>query len=196
MNLKDSKTKTNLMRAFAGESQARNRYDIAADVAKKNGLYVIESVFKYTAAQEKAHGKVFYDFLVSSSGENILIDDGAYPIDIFEKVEDYLKAANHNELEEHDVVYKSFSDVAKEEGFDHISKVFHNIGEVEKVHADRFNDYYTKITNNTLFKRTEATEWMCTNCGFIFEGNEAPMACPVCTYPRGYFMEVPNNMPQ
>ncbi|NLK95988.1 MAG: rubrerythrin family protein [Clostridiales bacterium] len=196
MELKDSKTKINLMRAFAGESQARNRYDMAASYAKKEGFQVIESVFKYTACQEKAHAKVFYDFLRCSSGENIQIDDAAYPIDIYDSVEKYLKAANHNEMEEHDVVYKSFSDIAKEEGFDRIAVTFQNIAKVEKIHGNRFEEYYIKLTNNTLFNSEEEAQWMCTNCGYIFEGKAVPLVCPVCAYPRGYFMAVENNMPK
>jgi rubrerythrin len=187
MDLKDSKTKENLLKAFAGESQARNRYNIAAAQAKKDGLYVIQSVFDYTANQEKEHAEVFYNQLKAFSSENIHID-GTYPIDNYNSTLELLKSANHNELEEHDVVYKSFSDVANEEGLTAIATIFSNIASIEKVHADRFNKYYKDLKEGTLFKKDQSIQWMCTNCGFIYEGKEAPKFCPVCEHPQGYFL--------
>lgn len=187
MELKDSKTKENLLKSFAGESQARNRYNIAAAQAKKEGLYVIQSVFDYTANQEKEHAEVFYNQLKAFSGENIHID-GTYPIDNYNSTLQLLKSANHNELEEYDVVYKSFADVANEEGFTVISKIFSNIAAIEKIHADRFNSYVKDLEEGTLFKKDQEVQWFCTNCGFIYEGKEAPKNCPVCDHPQGYFM--------
>lgn len=187
MELKDSKTKENLLKSFAGESQARNRYNIASAQAKKDGLYVIQSVFDYTANQEKEHAEVFYNQLKEFSGENIHID-GTYPIDNYNSTLQLLKSANHNELEEYDVVYKSFADVANEEGFTVISKIFSNIASIEKIHADRFNSYVKDLEEGTLFKKDQEVQWFCTNCGFIYEGKEAPKNCPVCDHPQGYFM--------
>lgn len=187
MELKDSKTKENLLKSFAGESQARNRYNIASAQAKKDGLYVIQSVFDYTANQEKEHAEVFYNQLKEFSGENIHID-GTYPIDNYNSTLQLLKSANHNELEEYDVVYKSFADVANEEGFTVISKIFSNIAAIEKTHADRFNSYVKDLEEGTLFKKDQEVQWFCTNCGFIYEGKEAPKNCPVCDHPQGYFM--------
>ena len=187
MDLKDSKTKENLLKAFAGESQARNRYNIAATQAKKDGLYVIQSVFDYTANQEKEHAEVFFNQLKTFSGENIHID-GTYPIDNYNSTLELLKSANHNELEESDVVYKSFSDVAKEEGFTVISTIFSNIASVEKIHADRFNKYAKELEEGSSFKKDQNIQWFCTNCGFIYEGKEAPKNCPVCEHPQGYFL--------
>ena len=187
MDLKDSRTKENLLKAFAGESQARNRYNIAAAQAKKDGLYVIQSVFDYTANQEKEHAEVFFNQLKTFSGENIHID-GTYPIDNYNSTLELLKSANHNELEESDVVYKSFSDVAKEEGFTVISKIFSNIATIEKIHADRFNKYAKELEEGSSFKRDQNIQWFCTNCGFIYEGKEAPKNCPVCEHPQGYFL--------
>ncbi|EKQ56997.1 MULTISPECIES: rubrerythrin [unclassified Clostridium] len=186
MLLKDSKTKKNLLKSFAGESQARNRYNIAASQAKKDGLYVIQSVFNYTANQEKEHAEVFYKQLKEFAGENIHID-GDYPIDNYESTLKLLKAANHNELEEYDVVYKSFSDVAMEEGFTVISKIFSNIASIEKIHADRFEKYAKELEEGTIYKKDESVQWFCTNCGYIYEGKEAPKVCPVCEHPQGYF---------
>lgn len=193
MSLKDSKTRENLMRAFAGESQARNRYDMASSVAKKEGLYIIESVFKYTANQEKAHSKVFFDMLRASTGENITIE-GSYPVEIYDKTLEHLKRAQHNELEEWGDVYKNFSEVAKEEGFQAISTAFSNIATIEKNHADRFSKYATDLGNGTLFNKQTEIQWICTNCGFIYEGKDAPTNCPVCSHPKGYFMEVQGQL--
>jgi len=186
MQLKDSKTKENLLKSFAGESQARNRYNIAAAQAKKDGLYVIQSVFDYTSNQEKEHAEVFYKQLKEFAGEKIYID-GDYPIDYYDSTLKLLKAANHNELEEYDVVYKSFADVAQEEGFTLISKIFSNIATIEKIHADRFNKYAQQLEDGSLFRKDESAQWFCTNCGYIHEGKEAPKICPVCEHPQGYF---------
>ena len=193
MDLKDSKTRENLMRAFAGESQARNRYDIASSVAKKEGLYVIEAVFKYTANQEKAHAKVFFDMLRASTGENINIE-GSYPVEIYDKTLEHLKHAEHNELEEWGDVYKNFSEVAKGEGFQAIATAFSNIATIEKNHADRFSKYATDLGNGTLFTKQTEIQWICTNCGFIYEGKDAPTNCPACFHPKGYFMEVQGQL--
>lgn len=187
MELRDSKTKVNLLRSFAGESQARNRYNIAGAQAKKEGLYVIKAVFDYTANQEKEHAEVFYNQLKAFSGENILID-GTYPIDNYNSTLQLLKSANHNELQEFEVDYKGFADVAKQEGFTTISTLFTNIASVEKIHADRFNKYVKELEAGSLFKKDQNVQWFCTNCGFIYEGKEAPKACPVCEHPQGYFM--------
>lgn len=187
MDLKDSKTKANLLKSFAGESQARNRYNFAAVQAKKEGLFVLQSVFDYTANQEKEHAEVFYNQLKEFSSENIHIE-GTYPIDNYNSTLELLKSANHNELEEFNVVYKSFSDVAKEEGFTTIASLFTNIAAIEKTHADRFDKYAKELQEGNLFKRNQDVQWMCTNCGFIYEGIEAPMICPVCEHPKGYFL--------
>lgn len=187
MDLKDSKTKVNLMRSFAGESQARNRYYYAAEVAKQERLYIIKDLFEYTADQEEAHGKVFYDFLKGCNGENISMD-AAYPVDNYQKTLDNLKSAQHNELEEWDQIYKEFGKIAKEEGFAAISTAFDNIASIEKIHSDRFGKYVSELSGGMLFKKDTEIQWMCTNCGFIYEGKEAPKACPVCQHPQGYFM--------
>ena len=133
----ESKTKENLMRAFAGESQTRNRYTFAASHAKKNGLYVISAIFAFTASQEKEHAEIFYNHLKEMAGESIFID-GGYPVDISEDMCTLLEMAQHNEYEEHDDVYKSFGEKAKEEGFSRIAASFMIIAEIEKTHGDRF----------------------------------------------------------
>ncbi|SFD11664.1 rubrerythrin [Clostridium uliginosum] len=187
MELKDSQTKKNLLRSFAGESQARNRYDIAASTAKNEGIYVVEALFKYTANQEKEHAEVFYGQLKQSSGENIEICAG-YPVDTYTTTLDLLKVAKHNEFEEFNDVYSEFAKVAKEEGFLAVSKIFENIGSIERIHATRFERFEKELEEGSLFKKEEETQWMCTNCGFIYEGKEAPKDCPACQHPQGYFI--------
>lgn len=189
MDFKNSKTKENLMRAFAGESQARNRYIISAHEAKKNNLYVIEAVFEFTAKQEEAHAKAYYDCLQDIGGENISID-GNYPVDIYKNTVDMLKAAAHNEMQEYEYDYKGFGDTAKEEGFAKISNLFYNIAEIEKTHSERFSKYANLLENDKLFINDIETEWMCLNCGYIYTGKKALEVCPVCKHNKGYFIRV------
>lgn len=187
MNLKGSKTYENLMRAFAGESQARNRYNIASSAAKKEGFQVVGAVFDYTADQERAHAKVFYQKLKGFEGDNINIS-GAYPVDLYDDTVKALRAAQHNELEEWDEVYKSFGKIAREEGFTEIAQVFEGIAKIEKTHADRFGRLADEIENGIIFRREEEIPWMCTVCGNIHVGKEAPKVCNVCLHPQGFFM--------
>ncbi len=187
MDFKNSETKDNLMRAFAGESQARNRYTFAAGQAKKENLYVVSAVFRYTAEQEKEHAEIFYNHLKELSGENIHID-GSYPVDLADDVAKLLRMAQHNEYEEHDSVYKAFGDKAKEEGFLHVASSFHKIAEIEKIHGDRFGHLAELLEQNKLFVSNVKTAWMCLNCGFVFEGEKVPEKCPVCEHDRGYFI--------
>lgn len=189
VDFKDSQTKENLMRAFAGESQARNRYTFAADVAKKQGYPMIEQTFKFTADQEKAHAEVFYNHLKELSGQTIFID-GGYPVDVYDDVIAALKSASHNEYEEWEDVYQNFAEVAKQEGFLKVAQDFKNIAEVEKVHGDRFANMVKGLEDNTLYHDTKQAKWMCLNCGFIYEGTEVPQKCPVCDYERGYFIRL------
>lgn len=188
-DLKNSETMKNLMRAFAGESQSRNRYTFAAGTAKKEGLPVVEAVFKFTADQEKEHAEVFYKLLKELTGASIRVD-GSYPVDTHEKTIDLLRAANHNEMEEHDVVYRAFGDKALEEGFKHIGDTFHRIAGIEKIHADRFAMLAKYMEENKLFVSDVSTGWMCLNCGYVFEGTQAPGRCPVCEYEQGYFIRL------
>lgn len=182
-----SVTKDNLMRAFAGESQARNRYTFAASQAKKNGLYVISAVFAFTASQEKEHAEIFYNHLRELTGETIHID-GGYPVDISEDVSDLLSRAQHNEYEEHDPVYKSFGDTARQEGFERIAASFLQIAEIEKTHGDRFGQYAGLLREGKLFVSDVEEEWMCLNCGYVFRGKKTPLVCPVCSHDQGYFI--------
>lgn len=187
--LKNSETAKNLMRAFAGESQARNRYTFAAGVSKKKNLPVLEAVFTFTANQEKEHAEIFYGYLQDMAGEVIEID-GSYPVNLSQNPLDLLKAAKHNEFEEHDVVYKDFGDAAIKEGFDIIGETFHRIAEIEKIHGERFGLFADLLEKNQLFVSEVETGWMCLNCGYVHHGTSAPPACPVCKHEQGYFIRL------
>ena len=185
--LKESKTKENLMKAFAGESQARNRYTFAAEKAREQSLYSIADVFEFTAEQERAHAERYYELLRELSGENIEIC-GGFPVDQSEDIVTLLKAAKHNEFEEYEDVYQNFGDIAKEEGFMEIASTFYQIAEVEKTHGERFACVAGMLEEGTYFESARETSWMCTNCGYIHTGNRAPSICPVCRHARGYFI--------
>ena len=159
MEFLKSNTKDNLMRAFAGESQARNRYTFAASQASKSGLQVISAIFAFTASQEKEHAEIFYNHLQEMAGNTIFID-GGYPVNISDNVADLLAKAQHNEYEEHDSVYKSFGETARQEGFDQIASSFLQIAEIEKVHGDRFGRYAQLIREGKLFVSDVEEEWM------------------------------------
>lgn len=186
-NLKNSRTKENLMRAFAGESQARNRYTFAARLAEEKGLYAISQIFLFTADQERAHAARFYELLGDLTGETIEIQ-GGYPIDDNADVINALLAAEHNEMEEYQNVYQEFGDVAKEEGFLEVASAFYQIAEVEKIHGERFRKLAELLKNGTYFENAEEEQWMCLNCGHIHSGKRVPQVCPVCRYEKGYFI--------
>lgn len=187
VNFKESETKDNLMRAFAGESQARNRYTFAASQAKKENLYVVGAVFEYTANQEKEHAEIFYKHLEELAGETIHVD-GGYPVDLANDVAKLLRMAQHNEYEEHDPIYKAFGDKALEEGFPKVASSFHKIAEIEKLHGDRFGRLAELLEERKLFVSDVKVKWMCLNCGYVFEGAQAPQQCPVCEHEQGYFI--------
>lgn len=189
IDFKVSKTRVNLMRAFAGESQARNRYTIAADAAKKQGLYSVSQVFLFTADQERAHAERYYDLLKNLSGTTIDIS-GGYPVDHFDNVVELLKKAEHNELEEADDVYQAFGNEAKAEGFTEAAATFFQIAEVEAIHARRFGKLAELLEQNKYFESDSSGKWMCMNCGHIQAGKMVPAVCPVCRYEQGYFIPV------
>ena len=189
MDFKNSLTKDNLMRAFAGESQARNRYTLAAAQARKENLYVIEALFNYTAGQEKEHAEIFYGHLKEMAGETIKID-GSYPVDIASTTAELLRMAQHNEYEEHDPIYKAFAETAKAEGFPRIAASFGMIAEIEKLHGNRFGRFADFLEANKLFVSDVKASWICLNCGHVYNGTEAPNMCPVCSHDRGYFMRI------
>ena len=175
------------MRAFAGESQARNRYTVAAERAEEEGMLTIADVFLYTADQERAHAERFYELLKGLSGETVHID-GSYPIDQQDSLEGLLRAAEHNEHEEYADVYQAFGDTAKEEGFHEAASAFYQIAEIEHIHEKRFGELAEMLETNTYYNSDNVSKWMCTNCGYIHEGQLAPKVCPVCRHEQGYFI--------
>ena len=187
MDFKTSETKINLMRAFAGESMARNRYNMATSAANSEGNYVVGRIFKFTAKQEQAHATVFYNFLKDVNDTDFEIS-ASYPVNVYTKTEDLLKAAVHNEYEEYNVAYKNFADIAKSEGFNEIANAFTMISEIEKIHAQRFEELLNLMQSGKLYKCDTNTIWVCTNCGHIHEGPTAPVVCPVCSHAQGYFV--------
>lgn len=189
-NFKTSKTKENLMKAFAGESQARNRYTFAAKQAREQGLYAVGHVFEFTAEQERAHAERFYELLSSMSGETIQICAG-YPVDKKATVIELLESSKHNEFEEADDIYISFGNVAKEEGYLEVASAFFQIAEIEKLHGGRFGKLAKLLSENEYFEKTEENGlWMCLNCGNIHTGKKVPKNCPVCRYEKGYYIPV------
>lgn len=189
VDFKTSQTKDNLMRAFAGESQARNRYTFAAGIAVKQKQHMIADVFLFTANQEKEHAEIFYNHLQQLAGETIFID-GGYPIDLSEDVISLLKSAHHNEYEEYQDVYQNFSEIAKQEGFLKVAQDFKNIADIEKTHGDRFLEIAALLEKNQLYVSNVTCRWMCLNCGFIYEGTAVPERCPVCDHDQGYFIRI------
>ncbi len=189
MDLAHSETKINLMRAFAGESMARNRYTFAASVAREQKLRVLEDAFTYTANQEKEHAEVFYGFLKEFNDESNSFD-GGFPVNTGTDMLYLLRAAEHNEFEEYDDVYKEFAQVAKEEGFSSISATFDLIAKVEKFHSERFKNFADLLESGKLFASDNECEWICLNCGHIHSGKSAPQLCPVCQHEKGSFIRV------
>lgn len=189
VDFKNSQTKDNLMRAFAGESQARNRYTFAAAEAIKQKQHMIADVFLFTANQEKEHADIFYQHLNELAGQNICVD-GKYPIDISTDIITLLKSAHHNEYEEFEDVYQNFANVASEEGFLKVAQDFKNIAAIEKIHGDRFNELAMLLEKNELYVSSVTCRWMCLNCGHIYEGTQVPEKCPVCDHDQGYFIRV------
>lgn len=184
-----SQTRLNLMKAFAGESQARERYTIAASFAAKNDLYVIKKLFLDIADQEKEHGEIFYSFLKPFSGENIQFS-ADYPVDLFDSVLEYLKKASNNEMDEYDDVYKNFSRIAMEEGFSDIAQKFSSIANIEKTHCEKFKKVAQLLENNELFNSKNGNgKWVCSQCGNVYEGSSVPAICPVCGHSRGFYIK-------
>lgn len=194
MNFHETETFKNLSNAFAGESQARNRYTFFAGVAKKEGYQHIQAVFEETAANEKEHAQVFYKLLVAHNQEEtqIIHVDADYPL-VYKDTLTNLRSAAAGEREEWSELYSKFGDIAEKEGFPDVAKGFRTIAEVEKHHMTRFEHYADGIENGTLFKKDASTIWKCTNCGYIHEGPEAPGTCPACSHPQGYFEELPEK---
>ena len=172
MDLKGSRTEANLAAAFAGESQARNKYTYYASKAKKEGYQQIAAIFEETASNEKEHAEIWFK----------LLHDGAVPSTI-----DNLKDAAAGENYEWTEMYAEFAKVAKEEGFTKIAFLFEKVAKIEKEHEERYLKLLNNVTNNLVFNRPEETVWVCRNCGHVHVGTSAPAMCPVCAHDRAYF---------
>ncbi|MBQ3203855.1 MAG: rubrerythrin family protein [Alistipes sp.] len=182
-SIKGTKTEQNLLKSFAGESQARTRYTFFASVAKKEGYEQIAGVFMETAEQEKEHAKRFFKFL---EGGDLEIT-ASYPAGKIGTTAENLMAAAMGEHEEWDVLYAEFAKVADEEGFSEIAEVFRRVALVEAEHERRYLKLLSRITDGDFFVRDGEIWWQCRNCGYIIKGKEAPLKCPACAHPRAYF---------
>jgi rubrerythrin len=187
--LKGSKTEQNLLAAFAGESQARNRYTFAAKIAKKEGFEQISGIFLETADNEKEHAKVFYRQL---EGGEATITAG-YPAGVPGDTLAQLQAAAAGENLEWTTLYTGFADVAKQEGFTEASQVFTQVAEVEQWHERRYNKLIESVKGGTVFKKPEKVLWKCRNCGRVIESAEPPATCPTCQHPQAYFELLAEN---
>lgn len=187
--LEGSETAINLMRAFAGESQARNRYYFAASTAEKEGFKQIQKLFIETAENECAHARIFYNLLVEGFHGQLPINldiTAGYPIASGTTL-DWLKSGVDGEHEEWSEIYPKFAKVAEEEGFKEVANAFKLVAKIEKHHKERFAKLYDNVQNNSVFKKEQKVQWICSVCGHIHEGTDAPNVCPACKHPQSHF---------
>ncbi len=182
-SLKGTKTEQNLLKAFAGESQARMRYDYFAKVAKQEGLEQIAAIFAETSLNEKEHAKRFFKFLEGGMVEIT----ASYPAGVIGDTMANLKASADGEHEEWTELYPVFADIAQEEGFPEVAAAFRMIAKVEKAHEDRYRKLYENLEKGLVFKRGDKVVWKCINCGYLHEGEAALEKCPACLHPKSYF---------
>ena len=182
-SLKGTKTEQNLLKAFAGESQARNRYDYFAKQAKKEGLEQMAAIFTETALNEKEHAKRFFKILEGGGVEITAM----YPAGIIGTTLENLKAAADGEEEEWTTLYPEFAKVAEEEGFKDVSACFRMIARAEKAHEERYRKLYKNLDEGKVFEKDGKIVWKCLNCGYLHEGEKAPQKCPACLHPQSYF---------
>lgn len=174
------------MKAFAGESQARNRYTYYASVAKKEGYVQISNLFTETADNEKEHAKRFFKFLNETLMGEMVEITATFPVGLGD-TKTNLKSAADGENEEWTELYPQFADIADQEGFPAIAAVFRKIAEVEKHHEARYRKLLNNLENGTAYKKDSVVEWKCNNCGYLHKGEDAPQLCPACAHPQGYF---------
>ena len=189
-SIKGSKTEQNLLKAFAGESQAHMRYDYFASQAKKEGLEQIAAIFEETSMNEREHAKRFFKFL---EGGQVEIT-AKYPAGIIGTTLDNLKAAGEGEKEEWTTLYAEFAKIADEEGYKEVAAVFKIISKVEKAHEERYNKLFTNLNEGKIFEREGAVVWKCRNCGYLHEGPKAPLVCPACLHAQGFFEIKESNL--
>ena len=189
MELKGSRTEKNILTAFAGESQARNRYTYFASQARKDGFVQISSIFEETANQEKEHAKRLFKLL---EGGEVEIQAG-FPAGVIGTTAENLRAAAGGEHYEWEEMYPSFAGVAREEGFEEIAKILEAIAVAEKQHEKRYLGLLANVEAGTVFKKEKRVVWRCRNCGYLHEGPEAPEKCPACAHPRAHFEVLAEN---
>jgi len=187
MELKESVTLQNLMRAFTGECQARSRYAMARECAEREGLHNVAALFRYIAHQEQEHAQVLHGYLRSAGADNVEIR-GGYPVDLGTDTRSLLRAAVKYELDEVNTVYPAFARKAAEEGFRDIEQRFSLLAAIEQTHADRLGQFLSLMEQGKLFRDDGSLQWVCLNCGHLLTGPEAPGVCPVCSHAQGYFV--------
>jgi len=183
MELKGSQTEKNLLKSFAGESQARNRYTFFASVAKKEGYEQISAIFTETAGNEKEHAELFFKLLEGGMTEIT----ASYPAGVIGTTAENLKEAADGEKLEWGTLYPDFAEVAEKEGFEEIANTFRMVAKVEKQHERRYRKLLANLEQGKVFKKDKIIKWKCRNCGHVYEGSEAPERCPVCDHARSYF---------
>ena len=187
--LHGTQTEKNLLISFAGESQARNRYDFFASAAKKDGYVQVSQAFEETALQEKEHAKRFFKFLTGGMVEIA----ASFPAGTISATPENLRAAAAGEHEEWTEAYPAFAETARQEGFDEIANVFLAVSIAERQHERRFLGLLENIEKNCVFTADTVVKWRCLNCGYVHEGTEAPNACPACAHPQAYFELLAEN---
>jgi rubrerythrin len=188
-SIKGTRTEHNLLAAFAGESQARNRYTYFASQAKKDGFIQIADIFEETANQEREHAQRFFKFL---EGGEVTITAG-YPAGVIGTTTENLKASADGEMHEWGTLYPEFAKIAREEGFEAVAKVFEFIAVAEKQHEKRYRDLLKNVESGTVFKKATPVVWRCRNCGYLHTGPEAPGTCPACAHPQAHFELLAEN---
>jgi rubrerythrin len=188
-SIKGTKTEKNLLKSFAGESQARNRYTYFASAARKEGFEQIANIFMETAENEKEHAKVFFKFL---EGGDVEIT-ASYPAGKISTTAENLLAAANGEKAEWEMIYPEFEKIAKQEGFEEVAKAFKEIGEVEEKHEARYRKLLENVKTGKVFKKDEVVQWKCLNCGYVHEGKDAPESCPACKHPQAFYEVTAEN---
>jgi len=188
-SIKGSKTEQNLLKAFAGESQARNRYTYFASIAKKEGYEQIANIFAETAENEKEHAKVFFKHLEGGDVEITAL----YPAGIIKDTKTNLESAAAGENLEWTALYQDFAKTAKDEGFSDVCRSFEQVAKVEKFHETRYRKLINNLANNEVFKKKVPVKWHCINCGHIIESADAPKECPACKHPQAYYEVLAEN---
>jgi rubrerythrin len=188
-SIKGTKTEKNLLAAFAGESQARNRYTYFTSAARKEGFEQIANIFAETAENEKEHAKIFFSYLEGGDVEIV----AAYPAGMIKDTKTNLEGAAKGENMEWTTLYANFGKIAAEEGFPEIARSFEQISKVEKFHESRYRKLIANIANGEVFKKKAVIKWHCANCGYVFEGTEPPKECPACKHPQSYYEALAEN---